>query len=428
MKCKVLFCRSLPLVLAALLVGCGDSESESQGTNNSRTIELLRRLDWDTSTPEWVKVEPEGGFPALLADPNFRDPVRQINTFAVFADWFYRCLPTDSDTKHFLEYFMATAYDSEDFIWNQRGLLPSGYEAALPVVRGSAEYLPGVSSWTTDSERGREFPVLNSAAADSIIGLVMKQVPKDFCAIGFGQWQQNYVSGSILTLPWSVPVDTDQNPVVFQDDADASEAVSTGNPNRHKFVLGPITWLSMALDVRAWDRQSEKSSFESTILQGREHWQHLHENVGVNEALCKQFTSEEETQGPYPPVVSDFINRVMKFLCNRPASCQSELAMESLVEAVALTLEGTLCKQQGHEWNYMTYESGVDALQRAQSFLRDESTPTKGPNVQAINQAATVVQKFYFGEDFSKRPFSSPLISPLLPPATVIPGSSTTSH
>lgn len=43
MKCTTLIYRSLPLILAALLVGCGESASEYQETNNSRTTELLRR-------------------------------------------------------------------------------------------------------------------------------------------------------------------------------------------------------------------------------------------------------------------------------------------------------------------------------------------------------------------------------------------------
>lgn len=119
------------------------------------------------------------------------------------------------------------------------------------MVRGSMEYLPTVSTWATDSVLGRQFPVLNSSAADAVIGLVMKEFKNDSCAIGFGQWQQSHVSGSTLSLPWSVPVDTDQNPVVFKDILPADGAILLDNPNRHKLVLCPVTWLSMGLDVRS---------------------------------------------------------------------------------------------------------------------------------------------------------------------------------
>ena len=71
----------------------------------------------------------------------FRGPVDQINTFAVFGDWFYQCLPEGSDSRQFLDYFIATAHVSEEFIWNQRGLLPFGYEVGLPIVRGAQEFL-----------------------------------------------------------------------------------------------------------------------------------------------------------------------------------------------------------------------------------------------------------------------------------------------
>ncbi len=413
--------RPIAGLLAILcLASCGSSDP-SIDTNNARTTDLLRKLDWDTSVPETVKVAPEGGAATLFNDSRFRAPVHQINTFAVFADWFYQCLPEDADTRKFLDYFIASAYQSENFIWNQAGLLPLGYEVGLPVVRGSMEYLPAVSTWPTDSERGRQFPVLNSSAADAVIGLVMKEFKDNSCAIGFGQWQQSHVSGSILSLPWSVPVDTDQNPVVFKDIPPADGDILIDNPNRHKLVLGPVTWLSMGLDVRAWDLASDRDRFATAISQGKKLWQKVHRNVAVNEALCSEFKAEAGTGGFFRTELDDLVNAFMGVLCDRPASCKTEPEWRVLVAAAARAIEIAGCNVPGHEWHHLTYERGVTALASAQESLSNTEGPTGGPDVASIGAAATTVQQFYFGDDFRRRPFIDPPVAPLLPPATTVP-------
>lgn len=408
------------LLAILFLVGCGSSNSTID-TNNARTTDLLRKLDWDTSAPETVKRAPEGGATTLYNDSRFRAPVHQINTFAVFADWFYQCLPEDADTRKFLDYFIASAYQSENFIWNQPGLLPLGYEVGLPVVRGSMEYLPTVSTWATDSERGRQFPVLNSSAADAVIGLVMKEFKNDSCAIGFGQWQQSHVSGSILSLPWSVPVDTDQNPVVFKDIPPADGAILIDNPNRHKLVLGPVTWLSMGLDVRAWDLAPGRDQFATARSQGKKLWQKVHRNVAVNKALCSEFKVETSTGGFFRTELDDLVNAFMGVLCDRPASCKTEPEWRVLVAAAARTIEIAGCNFPGHDWHHLTYDRGLRALASAQESLSNTSGPNGGPDLASIGAAATTVQKFYFGEDLQQRPFIDPPVAPLLPPATTIP-------
>jgi hypothetical protein len=412
---------SAACALAVLyLLGCGSSDS-SIDTNNAKTTDLLRKLDWDTSISETVRVEPAGGIDTLLSDSRFRSPVHQINTFAVFADWFYQCLPEDSDTREFLDYFIATAYQSEDFIWNQRGLLPLGYEVGLPVVRGASEFLPAVSSWPTDSDRGRKFPVLNSAAADSVIGLVMKEFKRDSCAMGFGQWQQSHVSGSILDLPWALPVNTAQNPVVFQDVPRNDGTLPIANQNRHKLVLGPITWLSMALDVRAWDKSPDREGFATAVAQGKKLWQDVHNNAAVNQALCSEFKSEASKGGVFRKELGDLVDGFMKVLCERPTTCQTEPEWRVLVAAAARAIEIAECDILGREWHHMTYDAGVATLESAQRSLTNRSGPSGGPDLTSIGDAATVVQQFYFGEDFALRPFFAPPIAPLRPPAATVP-------
>ena len=122
-----------------------------------------------------------------------------------------------------------------------------GYKSSLSVIRGSKDFV-SASQWSWNSSLGEQFPVLNSAAADSVIAIVMKYIKLDSCAIGFGQWQQSYASGSILSMPWTHPVNTNQNPVVFRDE----NPKITQNQRRHKLVFGPVTWLAMALDIRLW--------------------------------------------------------------------------------------------------------------------------------------------------------------------------------
>ena len=347
--------------------------------------------------------------------------MHQINTFSVFADWFYQCLPEDSETRDFLNYFIATAYQSEDFIWNQRGLLPLGYEVGLPVVRGSTEFLPAVSSWPTDSDRGRKFPVLNSSAADSVIGLLMREFANNSCAMGFGQSQQNHVSGSILSLPWSVPVDTDQNPVVFKDIQPSEGNLLIENQNRHKLVLGPITWLSMALDVRTWDRVLDRTRFAAAMAQGEKLWQEVHQNVAVNQALCSKFKSEPVEESFFLTELDELKNAFMGLLCNRPTTCQTEPEWRSLVATTARAIEVIECEIPKGKWAHMTYDRGVATLKSAQRSLANTSGATGGPNLASIRDAATAVQKFYFGEDLALRPFSGPSIAPVQPPVAKLP-------
>jgi hypothetical protein len=404
--------------------GLGDAGQVS--TNNTETIKLLKTLAWDNKMKDWVYDNPPQGQLPVERDQDFRKPIKQINSFTVFGDWLYQCLPEEHPDKRYLEYFMGTAYASENFIWNTKGLLPVAYKTGLPIIRGSKEYdhLKNISTWKTESDLGRQFPVLNSAAADTVIALVMQRMKTPACAIGFGQWQQTHVSGSILGAPWSIPVDTDQNPVMMRDATSYREEAQARvlNRNRHKFVLGPITWLSMALDIRAWEHKQPNPQFDDYVKKGREYWGIVHEHVNVNRALCERFAGgSEDVDGPFPQQIADVVEGLgIPNLCQvKSSNCKPLVKWEAAVQLAASTIEATQCKPA---WEEMDMISAKAALHDAQKHLRDLSAPGgKGPSVEAINEAATTINRFYFGPNLDRVPFRLPRVFPVNPPVTTLP-------
>ena len=405
-------------------VPAGSGCTLSPPTNNQLTVALLNRMNWDKSTPDWV-VEPGPKWEQF--DERIYCPLKQINSFAVFGDWFYQCLQDDDDLKKYLAYFVASAYASEEFIWRTPGVMPVYYKSALPLIRGSNEYLPESSTWTTDSDRGKEFPVLNSGAADTVIAIVMKEFSKAHCSIGFGQWQQTHVSGSILSPPWARPVDTDQNPVVMQD---IDPVIDVGlNVNRHKLVLGPITWLAMALDVENWKNTEDKSVFDDQIALGQQKWKQIHDNVHVNEAICKAIPKKDENCGPFPPEINKVVAGLMPDLCTPPQSCSilKQDLWQAAIRAATAAFREDMCVRDPinlhHDWSHLNLPDGKNALNTALTFLEDRSEPHGGPSTEAINNAAMAIQEFYFGpnQESPRQPFTKPLVAPVYPPVPQLP-------
>ena len=404
--------------------GLGDAAQTE--TNNTETIKLLETLAWDNKMKDWVYEQPPQGQRPLEGDRDFRKPIKQINSFTVFGDWLYQCLHEGHPDKRYLEYFMGTAYASENFIWNTKGLLPVAYKSGLPIIRGSKEYdlLKNISKWETDSTDGKQFPVLNSAAADTVIALVMQRMESDACAIGFGQWQQTHVSGSILGAPWSIPVDTDQNPVMMRDATNYREETTARvlNRNRHKFALGPITWLSMALDIRAWEYKQPNPEFDHYVNLGREKWQAVHHNVRVNRALCTQFAEgSEDVDGPFPQKIAEVVEQLGGLnLCQvQSTNCKPLALWEDVVQLAASSIEAVQCTEA---WKEMDINAAKAALREAQDHLRDLSAPGgQGPSVEAINEAAMTINRFYFGPNLDRTPFFVPRVFPVDPPVTTLP-------
>lgn len=62
------------------------------------------------------------------------------------------------------------------------------------------------------------------------------------------------------------------------------------------------------------------------------------------------------------------------------------------------------------------------ALLEAQDHLRDLSAPgSQGPSIEAINEAATTINRFYFGPNLDRTPFLVPRVFPVDPPVTTLP-------
>ena len=375
----------------------------------SESIDLLINLKWDRSKDLWfngnlVNVSKLGS--------GFWCPVNQINDITIFANGIYQSLNESDPDKVFLDYYMGAAYKSENFIWNQRGLLQVGYKSSLSVIRGSKDFVSS-SQWSWNSSLGEQFPVLNSAAADSVIAIVMKYIKLDSCAIGFGQWQQSYASGSILSMPWTHPVNTNQNPVVFRDE----NPKINQNQRRHKLVFGPVTWLAMALDIRSWKLRHSKF-YAKQIDQGKKKWALINKNININKAICSKVPEDGKSCGiieVFPPLLSKLIRKIMPDFCELS---DKKLPLEtwvSLIKNTALVLDLN-CKHNAN-WFHMDFYRGSYAVSLAQENLKIAHLYNKNEDykkaIKSINKAALIIQKFYFGEFLEKRPFSDPVIYPV---------------
>ena len=350
---------------------------------------------------------------------DFWGSVKQINGFTLFANAYYQSLDDSDPMKDFLNYYMGASYYSEEFIWNQRGLLPVGYKKALLVIRGDKNFNSNEggdgSTWTYESNTGLEFPVLNSTAADAVIAMVMKNMKSDSCAIGFGQWQQSYVSKTILSMPWALPVNTDQNLVVFKDHYNKFN--TNINPNRHKFVLGPITWLSMALDIRNWDKgKNQNINYKDTIELGKKKWSIIQSHIKVNQKLCEIAKSKTNSDGPYPDEINSLFNNYSvdgqnAFLCNIPARPNPKTKKyintkrwNATINIVSKNNLG-LCTPNG--WGYMDYEQGDKAWNQSIAYLDNY---TNNYNYNYMRDAALSVERFYFRDNLEKTPFPFPKV------------------
>ena len=380
-----------------------------ENTFTSESIDLLSNLKWDASKEIWFN---DNLVNVSKLGPGFWCPVNQINDITIFANGIYQMLNESDPDKKFLDYYMGSAYKSENFIWNQRGLLQVGYKSGLSVIRGAKDFV-NASHWRWNSSLGEQFPVLNSAAADSVIALVMKYIKLDSCAIGFGQWQQSYASGSLLSMPWTHPVDTNQNPVAFRDE----NPKVTQNQRRHKLVFGPVTWLAMALDIRSWHIK-QSHLYAKQIDQGKKRWALINKNININKAICAKVPEVGKECGAFkvfPPVISKAIRKIMPDFCKLS---DHKLFLETwlnLIKNISLVLDLN-CKHKAN-WSHMTFARGSCALIRAQENLKLANLYHKNKDykksVKSINKAALIIEKFYFGNLLEKRPFSDPVIYPV---------------
>lgn len=378
-------------------------------TFTSKSIDLLSNLKWDASKEIWFNGNLVN---ASKLGPGFWCPVNQINDITIFANGIYQSLNESDPDKIFLDYYMGAAYKSENLIWNQRGLLQVGYKSALSVIRGSKDFV-SASPWSWNSSLGEQFPVLNSAAADSVIAIVMKYIKLDSCAIGFGQWQQSYASGSLLSMPWTHPVNTNQNPVVFRDE----NPKIIQNQRRHKLVFGPVTWLAMALDIRLWHIKKNEL-YAKEINLGKKKWALINKNININKAICAKVPEVGQSCGVlevFPPLISKVIRKIMPDFCELSDLKLSPETWLNLIKNTALVLDLN-CKHNAN-WSHMIFARGSCALSLVQENLKLAHLYNKNEYykkaIKSINKAALIIQKFYFGEFMEKRPFSDPVIYPV---------------
>jgi hypothetical protein len=282
-----------------------------------------------------------------------------------------------------------------------------------------------------------------------VIALVMRSM-NETDAFGFGQWQQSHVSQSILSLPWSLPIDSSQNPVVFRDAAASQDAAPTPsqdpsrsnatNENRHKLVFGPITWLSMALDVKEWDRNmSARSELAAYVEAGRRHWAGIRARIEVNKQICslvprdqtREQTKEHIAHGRgerrvsgEPPGFAGLLQSALRRAYADPwlDLCHSHLLgcateamwLNAIVPALAELLPQVLQPYE-HAWSHLSFERARHAWTEAIALVQP-AVSSEQTSVQAIANASMAVERFFFGDMLAKRPFNAPMIEPVVPP------------
>ena len=102
-------------------------------SENTKLINNMRNLDWNTSVPDYyTMLKPNENF-----TEDFYKSVVLINSLTLKAYELYISQNKNSVERNFLEFFIANAYQSEEFIWNQKGLMQSYYKEGLPWQRGS---------------------------------------------------------------------------------------------------------------------------------------------------------------------------------------------------------------------------------------------------------------------------------------------------
>lgn len=239
-------------------------------TKNTKLISDLKKLKWNIESNLYYTKLPEG---KSLSD-NFYKSIQFMNTLTIIGYKIYNSLPDNCEDKEFLEYFIANSFESEEFIWNQRGIMQCYYHEGLEWQRGSI-----INKELTNESI---IPILSSSVLDSIIAIILKYIKDPHIIFWLGQEQQNFFSMKLLTKDWCIPVNTISNPFVFKNIDDICDI------NPHRLVFGPSTWLAMTKDIITWIQTNDKSKFVLYINQGKEIWKLVEENIYINEKLLQK--------------------------------------------------------------------------------------------------------------------------------------------
>jgi hypothetical protein len=233
-----------------------------------RYVNYLRKLVWNTDLPNFYTTLQKGeDFPT-----NFYHSVQLINSLAVVGNIIYHSLPNNHPDRDFLDYFMGVSYLSEQFIWNQPGLIQCYYREGVAWQRGTVidPSLPVTSN----------LPVLSSSVTDCVIALILKYIPDESSVLWLAAEQQNYASTSLFTREWSYPVDTESNPIIFVNADGSGQDI-----NPHRLIFN---WLSLGVDLLAWNRTTDKSCFTKYLEIGRIYWEEAKSQVAINLALLSK--------------------------------------------------------------------------------------------------------------------------------------------
>jgi hypothetical protein len=240
------------------------SQDNSFHTYTETSIESLKKLPWKDER-SYNKTFPKN---CTLPKEFFRN-VYTVNELTIFAKNIYE----QSKDKPFLNYLMALTYTSENFIWGQSGLLQSYYDQGIPWISGAK----------VNASIDKDFAALSSAAGDVLIILFVINNLSPSIGLWAAQEQQVLASKNLLSKPWMWPIISPSNPVMFRD-----KKPDGSNPKRHTFVLGPITWLSLSVDLYEWKISKDKTKYKHYIKKGSSLWSRLDDNIANNKNLIKE--------------------------------------------------------------------------------------------------------------------------------------------
>ena len=259
-------------------------------SETARLVANLRNLTWDDTLPPYHTVLP----PGMTLPPAFYQSVVLMNTLTIIGYHVYRSLPWYSMYRSFLEYFAAAAYESEAFIWNQRGVMQSYYYEGLEWQRGS------IVNHTLDRFTSR-VPILSSVVVDTILALFLINLDTPSAVLWWGAEQQNFMYSYLLGAPWCWPVPSASNSPVFVD---------ASGGDIHRFVFGPSTWLALSRDVVRWQRAGNTRPFRRSIRRGRQIWLDIEGYLPVNRQLLRRALNETHSNS----VLMTLVEHATQFL------------------------------------------------------------------------------------------------------------------
>ena len=333
------------------------------GAMTDTYVKLLEKLPWNRHLNNYYTTLPEGeSLPISLYES-----VSLINHLAIIGNIVYRSLPKQHHTRQFLDYFMGIAQISEEFIWNQPGLLQCYYREGIPWQRGGLDDCS-------------DLPILSSSVVDCLIALLMYNLSDESAILWLVAEQQNYASTSLLAKQWSYPVDTPSNPVLFVNVDSSSQ-----DQNPHRLIF---QWLALGTDILNWKRTPSKEGFTKYIEVGRSYWNKAWNQVADNYALLEKIPKQLELEWSrletslhqrLSPIAAPFVASLHQRLSDIFPSdlnaymLNSSLYRESSLDLVHYLDIGEFNKQCQNDWvshNLLSYQMAQHTLDQVFIWLK----------------------------------------------------------